>query len=138
MACEVDARDEAAHRMAEDDMRDIRQIALPHQFAKRVHVLHQHVLATLERHVAEVRLRGGRLAMAHVIVRADDEALAHEVLREGCVALDVLCHAVDELHHGARREVRLDGGVWLPEKRADGRGAIVAWIRERGGEHAAS
>ena len=137
MPREVDARDEAAHRVAKHHVTRSR-IALADPLAQGVDVLDEHVLPRLERHVAQVVYRTGRLAMAHVVVGTHDKPMGHEKLRERRVALDVLGHAVDELDDGAGREVRPGRVVGLPNEGAYDRGAVMAGIGERGGLHGAS
>lgn len=137
VAGEIDARHEAAHRVTKDHV-GAAGVALVRELAQGMDVLDQDVGPGVEGHVAQLGIARGGLAVADVVVGADNESLVNKVVCKGGVALDMLGHAVDELHDRAGNKVGAGGIVGLPHEGADGRGAVVAGIGKRGGLHEAS
>ena len=117
VAREIGAHDEASHRMAEHDVGSLPRIARSDRLAQFVHVVDEHVLAADTRKATPLAGIGDAFPMPHVIVRADDITAAHQITGEFIVALDVLGHAVHDLHDSGRSNAGAFLG--LPRKRSD-------------------
>ena len=101
VAREVDARDVAAHGVAEEDVGRVCGNLAADQLPQPVLVLYQGVCAAARRKASVPAWVSGA-AVANVVVSADDEPPRAEEARKLVVAAHVLAHAVDHLHHGAR------------------------------------
>ena len=91
----VGAGHEAAHAVPQQEIRQLRILGL-HLPAQGVGVFDQRVPAVL---VGKIALHRGVLAMAQMSVAHDDETGLIQRLSGRVVAVDMLRHAVDELHH---------------------------------------
>ena len=69
--------------------------------------------------MAQIVRRGGRAAVAHVILAAHDEPAPGQVARELVVAGDMLGHAMDDLEDGTRRDGARSHFGKLPHKTLD-------------------
>ena len=76
---------------------------------------------------AAVSLGGAAPAVPQLVVTAHQIARTHEGAGELVVALDVLRHAVDQLHHAAWAQwaSRTEGVLVPPDEAADPRAAIL-------------
>ena len=121
--------------MTEDHVRHGRAAAnaLEYRRPERMDVLHEHILASMQRHVPELVLIASALAMAHMVVRADGEPRFHQALGELRIALHVLGHPVHDLDHATVLLRR--GLVGFPDKRSDGRVPVTARIHYGRGAH---
>ena len=90
--------------MAEHEVGHTRGHLLGHEQAQRLHVGHKRIPARARVHATTMGSRGRGVAVAHVVVAAHQVARAGEEAGEVVVAVDVLGHTVDELHHPARTE----------------------------------
>ena len=91
----VGAGHEAAHAVPQQEIGQIRVLGLRFP-AQGVGVFDQRVPAVL---VGKIALHRGVLAMAQMSVAHDDETGLIQRLGGRVVAVDMLRHAVDELHH---------------------------------------
>ena len=99
--------------MPEDEVRRAGRHLLGDEQAQRLRVLDHGVGAALGIDHAAALGRAGRIAVADVVVAGHEVARVGEEAGEVVVAVDVLGHAVDELHDAARleaAELRLAGG----------------------------
>ncbi len=126
MAGQVDARHKAAHGVSKDHVGNLlcgeaRRKLAGHATAQLVHVGYKDILPAAPGHVAQIGLRGGGESVADMVVRADREPLAAQVLGKRCVALDMLGHTVHDLHDAARRRVPGMHVLRLPQQGANSR-----------------
>ena len=90
--------------MPEDEVRRAGRHLLGDEQAQHLRVLDHGVGAALGIDHAAARGRAGRIAVADVVVAGHEIARVGEEAGEVVVAVDVLGHAVDELHDAARLE----------------------------------
>lgn len=125
VACEVHTRDEAAHGMAEQHIGHLYAQPPDGLHAKRLHIVHENVLAVAQRHVPQVVCTGSGAPVPHMVMRAHREALSAEELDKRQVASRVLRHAVHDLNECARAAAAVQLPlVRLPQPRAHGRRAV--------------
>ena len=120
MLGEVAAGDEAAHGVGEDEVGEARPQLAAGQLAHAVDVCDEGVEPAFHGHVAQEGGVRAAAAVADVVVAAHGKAVLGKEASELVVALDVLAHAVDELHDAAR----LGGGQ--PEMPRDGGAPVGA------------
>ena len=97
---DIGAHLKAAHAVAKDNVGGSRSHALLRHVAKDVYVLHECPGPASNGQLAPVLGRAGA-AVANLVMPHDEKPVGSEEAGKGVVAVDVLGHAMDELHDPA-------------------------------------